>query len=189
MSAVWISATCLNIAISSGRLKNFEKRVFTRYPVPSGESSKADWVSPKVEAHASKCSKPDFFNSLYCKYRCMVYISVMELLIGVPVAKTIPFPPVISSIYLHFMYISELFTASDCPMPATFRILVWRNKFLNPCASSTKSLSTPNSSKVITSSFLKSSFSFSSLASSFFFVFSSCFTVKFWFLSCLYSST
>lgn len=39
----------------------------------------------------------------------MVYISVMELLIGVPVANTTPLPPVSSSMYLHFINRSLLF--------------------------------------------------------------------------------
>ncbi len=60
----------------------------------------------------------------------MVYISVMLLLIGVPVANTTPWLSVISSRYLHFMYRSEDFCASVCEMPATFRILVYKNRFL-----------------------------------------------------------
>ena len=53
-----------------------------------------------------------------------VYSSVMELLTGVPVANTTPFPPVISSIYRHFINISEDFCASEVDRPATFRIFV-----------------------------------------------------------------
>ena len=54
----------------------------------------------------------------------MVYISVMEFEIGVPVAKITPRPPVSSSMYLVFMNISELFCASVVERPATFLIFV-----------------------------------------------------------------
>ena len=56
----------------------------------------------------------------------MVYNSVILFDTGVPVANVIPFPPVISSMYLHFINISELFCASVCEMPATFRIFVYK---------------------------------------------------------------
>ena len=44
------------------------------------------------------------------KAACFGYIKLAKLLLdsGVPVAKTIPFPPVISSKYLHFINKSEL---------------------------------------------------------------------------------
>ena len=57
----------------------------------------------------------------------MVYISVIELEIGVPVAKIMPWLSVSSSIYRHFIKRSEDFCASVCAKPATFRILVYRN--------------------------------------------------------------
>lgn len=61
----------------------------------------------------------------------MVYNSVILFDTGVPVANVIPFPPVISSMYLHFINISELFCASVCEMPATFRIFVYKKGFCN----------------------------------------------------------
>ena len=39
----------------------------------------------------------------------MMYISVIELEIGVPVAKTMPCPSVSSSMYMHFIYMSLAF--------------------------------------------------------------------------------
>jgi hypothetical protein len=48
----------------------------------------------------------------------------MEFDTGVPVANTIPFPPVTSSMYWHFMNISEDFWASEVDSPATLRIFV-----------------------------------------------------------------
>ena len=53
-SAVLMSATSLNMDISSGRLKNLANLVLARYPVPSGASSIAVVVSPKVDAQQSK---------------------------------------------------------------------------------------------------------------------------------------
>ena len=49
---------------------------------------------------------------------------------GVPVANTVPRPPVCSSRMRHFMNRSEDFMASLWAMPLTFRILVWKNRFL-----------------------------------------------------------
>ena len=72
VSAVWISATSLNIDISSGKLWNFANLVFALYPVPSGASSIAVTVSPNVLAQLSKCSKLFSFNPEYCKYLCIV---------------------------------------------------------------------------------------------------------------------
>ena len=43
-------------------MKNFANLVFARYPVPSGASSTAVTVSPKVDAHESKCPR---FNTAY----------------------------------------------------------------------------------------------------------------------------
>ena len=71
--------------------------VLARYPVPSGASSIAVVVSPKVDAQQSKWVNFFCWRVLYCKYRMTVYSSVMELLTGVPVANTTPRPPVISS--------------------------------------------------------------------------------------------
>ena len=107
----------------------------------------------------------------------MVYNSVILFDTGVPVANVIPLPPVISSIYRHFINISELFCASVCEMPATFLIFVYKKRFLNAWLSSTKSLSMPSCSNVTTSSFLVWSFNLSSFAFSVFFVFSICLTV------------
>lgn len=59
-----------------------------------------------------------------CKYRIMVYNSVMKFEMGVPVAKVTPLPWVISSMYRHFKSISEDFWASVVESPATFRIFV-----------------------------------------------------------------
>ena len=87
-------------------------------------------VSPKVEAQASKWVMLFLFRVPYCRYRCMVYISVMLLLMGVPVAKITPRPPVSSSIYRHFRNISVDFCASEVERPATFRIFVVRKRFL-----------------------------------------------------------
>ena len=60
-----------------------------------------------------------------------VYSSVIELDTGVPVANITPRPPVSSSRYRHFINISDDFWASEVESPATLRILVYRNKFLN----------------------------------------------------------
>ena len=49
-------------------------------------------TSPKVAAHASKCSKPRLHRPSGSRNRCMVYISIMVLEIGVPVAKVTPWP-------------------------------------------------------------------------------------------------
>ena len=54
-------------------------------------------VSPNVDAQQSKCVMPLRCKAPYCRYRCMVYSSVIELLTGVPVAKMMPRPPVSSS--------------------------------------------------------------------------------------------
>ena len=81
-------------------------------------------VSPKVDAQQSKCVKPFCCSVPYWRYRMTVYSSVIELLTGVPVANTTPLPPVISSIYRHFINISEDFCASEVDRPATFRIFV-----------------------------------------------------------------
>ena len=102
----------------------------------------------------------------------------MEFDIGVPVANVMPRPPVISSIYLHFPYISDAFCESFCEIPATFLILVNKNRFLNSWLSSTNSLSTPSCSNVTALSFLPASLSLASLTSRFFFVFSICLIVK-----------
>ena len=75
----------------------FGETVTAIEPVPSGASSMAVTVSPKVDAHASKLSKPPLSRVRYCKYFCMVYISTIVLEMGVPVAKITPRPPVSSS--------------------------------------------------------------------------------------------
>lgn len=46
---------------------------------------------------ANSIKKPFFTRVSYCKYLCTEYISTIELLIGVPVAKIVPRLPVISS--------------------------------------------------------------------------------------------
>ena len=54
ISAVCISAHSLKIFISSGKLKNFANLVFSLYFLPSGASSLAVTVVPKLEAQLSK---------------------------------------------------------------------------------------------------------------------------------------
>ena len=107
--------------------------VLARYPVPSGASSIAVVVSPKVDAQQSKWVSFFCCKVLYCKYRMTVYSSVMELLTGVPVANTTPRPPVISSRYLHLPNISLDFCASLVDNPATFRIFVVKKNVQHPC--------------------------------------------------------
>ena len=118
-------------------------------------------VSPKCAAQQSKWLQPFSRRVSLCRYRIMVYNSVMELLMGVPVAKITPRPPVFSSRYWHFIYISEDFWASVVEIPATFCIFVYKKRFLYECASSTNSRSTPSCSKVTTSSFFVLERSFS----------------------------
>ena len=81
-------------------------------------------VSPKAEAQQSKWVRLLRLSISCCKYRIMVYNSVMEFEMGVPVAKVTPLPWVISSMYRHFKSISEDFWASVVESPATFRIFV-----------------------------------------------------------------
>ena len=176
ISDVCISATSWKTDINSGKLKKFAKRVFIRYPFPSGDNSIAVTVSPKMDAQLSNIPRFISCRRSYCRYLWIVYNSVILLLTGVPVANVIPLPPVISSIYRHLLYISIAFCDSLCATPATFLIFVYKNKFLKPCDSSTNNLSTPSSSKVTTSSFFFS-FSFSSLTSKFFLLFTICLTV------------
>ena len=114
-----------------------------------------------------------------CKYLCIVYSSDIEFETGVPVANTMPLPPVASSIYLHFISKSADLSADDEVMPATLVILVRMYKFLNLCASSTNKRSTPSCSKVTTSSLLLSAYKSFIFFSSFFFSPSSCLIVKF----------
>ena len=73
---------------------------------------------------------PSCSKSPYCRYRIMMYISVIELEIGVPVANTMPCPPVSSSMYMHFMYMSLAFWLSVWEIPATRVILVVTIAFL-----------------------------------------------------------
>jgi hypothetical protein len=54
-------------------------------------------VSPNVLAQASKWFRLIDTSRSCWRYRCMVYISVMLLLMGVPVAKITPLLPVSSS--------------------------------------------------------------------------------------------
>ena len=49
-------------------------------------------TSPKVAAQASKCSRPRLLSPSGSRNRCIVYISIMVLEIGVPVAKVTPWP-------------------------------------------------------------------------------------------------
>ena len=72
-------------------------RVFCWKPLPSGLSSIDVTVSPNCAAHESKWVSSKRSSVSYCKYRCMVYISAIELETGVPVAKTTPLLPVSSS--------------------------------------------------------------------------------------------
>ena len=108
----------------------------------------------------------------------MLYISVMLLLIGVPVANTTPRPPVISSKYRHFANISLDFCASAVERPATLRILVYKKRFLYMSLSSTNIMSTPSCSNVTTSSLRCAARNLSKRVSRFRFVISNCFTVK-----------
>ena len=107
-----------------------------------------------------------------------VYNSVILLETGVPLANTTPRPPVTSSRYRHFINISLLRWASDVDNPATFRIFVYKNRFLYAWLSSTNSRSTPSCSKVITSSFRSVFSSLSNLAWRDFRVFSICLMVN-----------
>ena len=59
---------------------------------PSGEISMVSMTSPKVAAQASKCSMPRLFRPSGSRNRCIVYISTIVLVIGVPVAKVTPWP-------------------------------------------------------------------------------------------------
>ena len=49
-------------------------------------------TSPKVAAQASKWSMPRLFSPSGSRKRCIVYISIIVLEIGVPVAKVTPWP-------------------------------------------------------------------------------------------------
>ena len=52
-------------------------------------------------------------------------LTTLGLGCGVRHGDTTPRPPVISSMYWHFAYISLDFCASACPIPATLRIFVY----------------------------------------------------------------
>ena len=109
ISGVCISATCLNIFISSGILLNLLNLSFNLYPLPSGAISKLDTTSPKVVAQSSKLESPISFNVSGCKYLCIVYNSDIEFETGVPVAKQTPLPLFFSNRYCIFIYISDAF--------------------------------------------------------------------------------
>ena len=49
-------------------------------------------TSPKVAAQASKWSMPRLLGPSGSRKRCIVYISIIVLEIGVPVAKVTPWP-------------------------------------------------------------------------------------------------
>ena len=68
------------------------KRLRGRRPLPSGEISIVSMTSPKVAAQASKCSRPRLLSPSGSRNRCIVYISIIVLEIGVPVAKVTPWP-------------------------------------------------------------------------------------------------
>ena len=72
ISGVCISALSLKSAINSGRLKNFANLVLALYPVPSGASSIAVCVSPKLAAHASNCPSPasEAYHTVNISYWC-----------------------------------------------------------------------------------------------------------------------
>ena len=117
------------------------------------------------------CSKVSF-----CRKLCMTYISHIVLLIGVPVANTMPLPPFNSLMYSHFKNISMALWLPVPVIPETF-ILLKMARFLNACASSTIIESMPSSSKVIRSSFLSSEVIFLICSSSRFFCDSICLIV------------
>ena len=67
-----------------------------------------------------------------------MYISVIELEIGVPVANTTPLsPPCSSLIYSIFNCKSLALALAALEIPATLFIFVYRNRFLYASASST----------------------------------------------------
>ena len=124
MSEVCISAMFLNIVISSGKFVNLLNLLLILKPLPSGASSSADTTSPKFEAQASNCCIPLSNSCCFCKNCCIINISVIELLTGVPVAKTIFLPPFCELIYSHFICMSNTFFAELPDIPATFLIFV-----------------------------------------------------------------
>ena len=153
VAAVLISAHSLNMFISSGRFWNLAKRVFIWYlPFASGDSSIDVVVSPKIDAQRSKLFIPSSLSLSACKYRISVYISDIELLIGVPLAKITPLPPVTSSRYRHFIRSCIDLPEPPLPMPDTFCIFVGVSRFLYAWDSSTKILSIPSCSKLSISS-------------------------------------
>ena len=58
-------------------------------------TSKSVCFSANIPIQPSKDDKPRSFNSPFCKYFCITKASVNELVIGVPVAKTAPLPPLV----------------------------------------------------------------------------------------------
>ena len=178
ISEVWISATSLKMFISSGRLVNLLNRLLNLNPLPSTVSSSAVVISPKFAAQESKWYIPICSNACFCKYNCITYISHMVLEIGVPVANTIPLPPLSSVIYWHLSCISVAFFAPVPLIPDTLFIFENMDRFLKLWASSTIMESIPNSSNVIKSSFELSSVSSFNCCSNFFFWLSICFTVQ-----------
>ena len=131
MSFVLTSAKLLYKVKSSGKFVNLANLVFALYPCPLGDISRDVIVSPKSAAHPSKYVIPSSCKVRGWRYVCIVYISVIELDIGVPVAKTIPLSPLCSSlIYSHFNCKSVALPLAAVEIPDTLFILVYKNKFL-----------------------------------------------------------
>ena len=92
ISAVCTSAKARNICWSSGRFVKRAKRLRGLSDAPSGEISMVSTTSPKVAAQASKWSMPRLLSPSGSRKCCMVYISIIVLEIGVPVANVTPWP-------------------------------------------------------------------------------------------------
>ena len=67
ISLTLISATSLKIVNNSANPTNRVNLVLARYPVPSGASSMAVFVSPNVDAQLSNESMPSSFKVFNCK--------------------------------------------------------------------------------------------------------------------------
>ena len=187
-----MSATSRNIPINSGILTNLLNLLFSLKRFPSTDNSIWEVISPKVDAHASKFPISYSSNLSDCRNFCMTYISLMELLIGVPVANTTPlFPLLMSLMYLHFNSISVAFCDGLLDMPDTF-IFEKIGRFLKLWASSIYTASIPSSSKSRKSSLDSSFWSFFNPSSSVLIKLWSCLTVQLLLLAasrlCLWST-
>ena len=173
-SGLFTSATSRNCRTISGVLANLTAFVF-RQPTPLGSRSCFVTICPNVLTHESKYAFPVFFKASMLRYRIIVYISFMVLLIGVPVANTTPRPLLSLVKYCVFINIS----IADCEpleeIPDMRPNFVANAKFLNLSASSTKIWSMPKSSNVMPTSFFSTDIAFSILACKFCFFFSKSF--------------